>query len=156
LAIPAVKNFCRLIFLPRSNFSPSSASHAEAMEKDGYMRNFEATLRRKDGSPIYVLINAFGMYDNLGRCCRFAPECSISPAFTPIKSNAARARLLRQDLSTRRASFWSPTTAGSSAMPTAAGTKPGSSSVQLLGRPVLELAAPAHPSLAMRSRPSFA
>ena len=37
------------------------------MEKDGHTRNFEATLRRKDGSPIYVLINAFGMYDNMGR-----------------------------------------------------------------------------------------
>ncbi len=49
-------------------FSPEERQrHAEAMEKDGHMRNFEATLRRKNGSPIYVLINAFGMYDNLGR-----------------------------------------------------------------------------------------
>ena len=37
------------------------------MEEQGHLRNFEATLRRKDGSPIHVLINAFGMYDNQGR-----------------------------------------------------------------------------------------
>jgi len=41
--------------------------HAEAMKENGSMRNFEATLRRKDGSPIHVLINAFGLYDNMGR-----------------------------------------------------------------------------------------
>jgi two-component system NtrC family sensor kinase len=41
--------------------------HARTMEEDGHLRNFEATLRRKDGSPIHVLINAFGLYDNSGR-----------------------------------------------------------------------------------------
>jgi two-component system NtrC family sensor kinase len=41
--------------------------HSEVMKENGSLRNFEATLRRKDGSPIHVLINAFGMYDNLGR-----------------------------------------------------------------------------------------
>ena len=37
------------------------------MKENGHLRNYEATLRRKDGSPIHVLINAFGLYDNLGR-----------------------------------------------------------------------------------------
>jgi PAS domain S-box-containing protein len=41
--------------------------HHEAMEAEGNLRNFELTLRRKDGSPIHVLINAFGMHDNRGR-----------------------------------------------------------------------------------------
>jgi len=41
--------------------------HAKSMEEQGRLRNFEATLRRKDGSPIHVLINAFGLYDNRGR-----------------------------------------------------------------------------------------
>ncbi len=40
--------------------------HAAAMQENGNLRNFEATLRRKDGSPIHVLINAFAMYNNLG------------------------------------------------------------------------------------------
>ena len=41
--------------------------HATHMEEQGHLRNFEATLRRKDGSPIHVLINAFGLYDSQGR-----------------------------------------------------------------------------------------
>src|SRR5438270_9916575 len=36
------------------------------MQENGHLRNFEATLRRKDGSPIHVLINAFGLHDSLG------------------------------------------------------------------------------------------
>ncbi|HEY7393075.1 MAG TPA: GAF domain-containing protein, partial [Bryobacteraceae bacterium] len=41
--------------------------HAKQMEEQGSLRNFEATLRRKDGSLIHVLINAFGLYDSMGR-----------------------------------------------------------------------------------------
>src|SRR5207302_8517081 len=49
-------------------FSPEQRQlHSEALKKDGILRNVEATLRRKNGSPIYVLINAFGMYDSLGQ-----------------------------------------------------------------------------------------
>jgi two-component system NtrC family sensor kinase len=48
-------------------FSPGQRErHSEVMKENGYLRNFEATLKRKDGSPIHVLINAFGMYDNHG------------------------------------------------------------------------------------------
>ena len=49
-------------------FSPEQREQqAQALEDHGNLRNLEATLRRKDGSPIHVLINAFGMYDNTGR-----------------------------------------------------------------------------------------
>src|ERR1700731_4575763 len=41
--------------------------YTEVMKENGSLRNFEATLRRKDGSSIHVLINAFGLYDSLGR-----------------------------------------------------------------------------------------
>jgi len=41
--------------------------HARVMEEQGHLRNFEATLRRKDGTLIHVLINAFGLHDNQGR-----------------------------------------------------------------------------------------
>jgi len=48
-------------------FSPEHRlRHLDVMKGDGHLRNFEATLRRKDGSPIHVLINAFGMYDAHG------------------------------------------------------------------------------------------
>jgi PAS domain S-box-containing protein len=46
--------------------SEQREQHAAAMQENGNLRNFEATLRRKDGSPIHVLINAFAMYNNLG------------------------------------------------------------------------------------------
>jgi len=49
-------------------FSPEQRQiHAVAVEQDGHLHNFEATLRRKNGSPIYVLINAFGTYDSSGK-----------------------------------------------------------------------------------------
>ena len=48
-------------------FSPQQREHyATVMREQGSMHNMEATLRRKDGSPIHVLINAFGLYDNAG------------------------------------------------------------------------------------------
>jgi PAS domain S-box-containing protein len=40
--------------------------HAAAL-KEGSLRNLETTLRRKNGSTIHVLINAFGLYDHIGR-----------------------------------------------------------------------------------------
>ena len=48
-------------------FSPEDRRrHNDLLERDGQLRNFEATLRRKNGSPIYVLINSFAIYDNAG------------------------------------------------------------------------------------------
>src|SRR5258708_30983867 len=40
--------------------------HSEVMKENGHLRNFEATLRRKNCSPIHFLINAFALYDNAG------------------------------------------------------------------------------------------
>jgi PAS domain S-box-containing protein len=48
-------------------FPEQLEKHTAAMKEQGALRNIEATLRRKNGSPIHVLINAFGLYDNLGR-----------------------------------------------------------------------------------------
>ncbi len=48
-------------------FSPQQRErHSNTMKENGHLRNFEATLRRKDGSPLHVLINAFGLYDAQG------------------------------------------------------------------------------------------
>jgi PAS domain S-box-containing protein len=49
-------------------FAPEDRQrHREELDKNGYLRNFEGKLRRKNGLPIYVLINAFGVYDNSGK-----------------------------------------------------------------------------------------
>ena len=37
------------------------------MQEHGVVRNHEETLRRRDGSAVYVLINAFAVRDNQGR-----------------------------------------------------------------------------------------
>jgi PAS domain S-box-containing protein len=48
-------------------FSPEQRQHhAQTMKEYGSFRNLSATLRRKDGTPLHVLINAFGLYDNEG------------------------------------------------------------------------------------------
>ena len=80
-------------------FSPEQREqHSEVMKESGHLRNFEATLRRKDGSPIHVLINAFGLYDNHGPLAadsRIDARCDRT-AHLPV-GTASRARFLQQD-----------------------------------------------------------
>jgi PAS domain S-box-containing protein len=52
----------------------SSEGHqdlAREMEEHGVVRNHEETLRRRDGSAVYVLINAFAVRDTQGRVIQF-------------------------------------------------------------------------------------
>jgi PAS domain S-box-containing protein len=52
----------------------SAESHhelAREMEEHGVVRNHEETLRRRDGSVVYVLINAFAVRDSQGRVLQF-------------------------------------------------------------------------------------
>jgi PAS domain S-box-containing protein len=44
---------------------------SQLMEQEGMVRNHHATLRRRDGSPIHVLINAFAVRDAEGRTSQF-------------------------------------------------------------------------------------
>ncbi len=44
---------------------------AREMEEHGVVRNHEETLRRRDGSAVYVLINAFAVRDAQGRILQF-------------------------------------------------------------------------------------
>ena len=43
----------------------------ELLERNGVLRNYHATLRRRDGSPIHVLVNAFAVNDTQGRISQF-------------------------------------------------------------------------------------
>ena len=53
-------------------FSPEQRLRsAQAIEQRGSLRNYEETLRRKDGSPIHVLINAFAVRDAQGRMLQY-------------------------------------------------------------------------------------
>jgi PAS domain S-box-containing protein len=44
---------------------------AKIVEERGLIRNYETTLRRKDGSPVHVLINAFAVRDANGRTLQY-------------------------------------------------------------------------------------
>ena len=72
--------------------------HTKLMQEHGALRNFEATLRRKDGSPIHVLINAFGLHDKTGKLLQIRGLMLdvTGLAHLPVRT-ASRARFLRQD-----------------------------------------------------------
>jgi PAS domain S-box-containing protein len=127
-------------------FSPEQRDrHAEAMEKDGYMRNFEATLRRKDGSPIYVLINAFGMYDNLGRLLQIRGLMLDVTGLHTYQSELQRERDFSGKILSNTQSFILVSdTAGLVSYANRRWYEAGFEQRQLLGRPLLELAAPGY------------
>ena len=127
-------------------FSPEERDrHAEAMEKDGHMRNFEATLRRKNGSPIYVLINAFGMYDNLGRLLQIRGLMLDVTGLHTYQSELHRERDFSGKILNNTQSFILVSdTAGLVSYANRRWYEAGFEQRELLGRPLLELAAPGY------------
>jgi PAS domain S-box-containing protein len=127
-------------------FSPQQrAQHAEAMEKDGHLRNFEATLRRKNGSPIYVLINAFGMYDNLGRLLQIRGLMLDVTGLHTYQSELQRERdFSGKILSNTQSLILVADTAGLISYANRRWYEAGFEQRELLGRPLLELAAPGY------------
>jgi PAS domain S-box-containing protein len=127
-------------------FSPEERSrHAEAMEKDGHMRNFEGTLRRKNGSPIYVLINAFGMYDNLGRLLQIRGLMLDVTGLHTYQSELQRERdFSGKILSNTQSLILVADTAGLISYANRRWYEAGFEQRELLGRPLLELAAPGY------------
>jgi PAS domain S-box-containing protein len=127
-------------------FSPEQRQrHSEAMEKDGHMRNFEATLRRKNGSPIYVLINAFGMYDNLGRLLQIRGLMLDVTGLHTYQSELQRERdFSGKILSNTQSLILVSDTAGLISYANRRWYEAGFEQRELLGRPLLELAAPGY------------
>ncbi len=127
-------------------FSPEQRQiHAELMEKDGHMRNFEATLRRKNGSPIYVLINAFGMYDNMGRLLQIRGLMLDVTGLHTYQSELQRERDFSGKILSNTQSFiLVADTAGLISYANRRWHEAGFEQRELLGRPLLELAAPGY------------
>ena len=125
-------------------FTPEQRTlHAQVMEKDGHMRNFEATLRRKDGSPIYVLINAFGMYDSMGRLVQIRGLMLDVTGLHTFQSELQRERDFSAKILSNTQSFILVSdTAGLISYANRRWYEAGFEQRELLGRPVLELAAP--------------
>ena len=127
-------------------FSPEERQrHLDAMEKDRHLRNFEATLRRKNGSPIYVLINAFGMYDNLGRLLQIRGLMLDVTGVHTYQSELHRERDFSGKILSNTQSFILVSdTAGLVSYANRRWFEAGFEQRELLGRPLLELAAPGY------------
>jgi two-component system NtrC family sensor kinase len=119
--------------------------HAEAMKENGHLRNFEATLRRKGGSPIHVLINAFGLYDNLGRLLQIRGLMLDVTGLRTYQSELHRERdFSSKILSNTQNLILVADTAGLISYANRRWFDAGFEQRDLLGRPLLELAEPAY------------
>jgi len=125
-------------------FSPADRQkHTDVLEKDGHLRNFEATLRRKNGTPIYVLINAFGMYDGQGRLLQIRGLMLDVTGLHTYQSELQRERdFSGKILSNTQSLILVSDTAGLISYANRRWYEAGFEQRELLGRPVLELAAP--------------
>jgi two-component system NtrC family sensor kinase len=118
--------------------------HAEVMKENGYLRNFEVTLRRKDGSPIHVLINAFGLYDKLGRLLQMRGLMLDVTGLRTYQSELYRERdFSSKILSNTQSLILVADTAGLISYANRRWFDAGFEQRDLLGHPLLELAAPA-------------
>jgi two-component system NtrC family sensor kinase len=117
---------------------------AEAMKDNGHLRNFEAKLKRKDGSPIHVLINAFGLYDNLGRLLQIRGLMLDVTGLRTYQSELHRERdFSSKILSNTQSLILVADTAGLISYVNRRWSDAGFEQRDLLGHPLLELAAPA-------------
>ena len=125
-------------------FSPEQREHhSEIMKENGHLRNFEATLRRKDGSPVHVLINAFGLYDNLGRLLQIRGLMLDVTGLRTYQSELHRERdFSGKILSNTQSLILVADTAGLISYANRRWYDAGFEQKELLGRPLLELAAP--------------
>jgi PAS domain S-box-containing protein len=119
--------------------------YADVMKENGFLRNFEATLRRKDGSPIHVLINAFGLYDNLGRLLQMRGLMLDVTGLRTYQSELHRERdFSSKILNNTQSLILVADTAGLISYANRRWYDAGFQQRDLLGHPLLELAAPTY------------
>jgi len=117
--------------------------HSEVMKENGHLRNFEATLRRKNGSPIHVLINAFGLYDNAGRLLQIRGLMLDVTGLRTYQSELHRERdFSGKILNNTQSMILVADTAGLISYANRRWSDSGFEQRDLLGRPLLEMAAP--------------
>ena len=117
--------------------------HAKVMEEQGGLRNFEATLRRKDGSQIHVLINAFGLHDTTGRLIQIRGLMLDVTGLRTYQSELHRERdFSGKILSNTQSLILVADTSGLVSYANRRWYDAGFEQRELLGHPLLELAAP--------------
>jgi len=128
----------QLYFSPEQRFQ-----HADAMKDSGQMRNFEAKLRRKNGSPIHVLINAFGLYDNSGELVQIRGLMLDVTGLRTYQSELHRERdFTGKILNNTQSLILVADVAGLISYANRRWSDSGFQLRELLGRPLIELAAP--------------
>ena len=127
-------------------FSPEDRQrYTEVLEKEGQLRNFEITLRRKNGTPIYVLVNAFGMYDSRGRLVQIRGLMLDVTGLHTYQSELHRERdFSGKILSNTQSLILVSDTAGLISYANRRWYEAGFDQHELLGRPLIELAAPGY------------
>jgi PAS domain S-box-containing protein len=125
-------------------FSPEQRTrHNELMQEHGSLRNFEATLRRKDGLPIHVLINAFGLHDNSGKLLQIRGLMLDVTGLRTYQSELHRERdFSAKILGNTQSLILVADTAGLVSYANRRWYEAGFDQSELLGRPLLQLAAP--------------
>ena len=125
-------------------FSPDQRErHSELMQEHGSLRNFEATLQRKNGSPIHVLINAFGLYDHTGQLTQIRGLMLDVTGIRTYQSELHRERdFSAKILGNTQSLVLVADTAGLVSYANRRWYDAGFEQRELLGRPLLELAAP--------------
>jgi PAS domain S-box-containing protein len=125
-------------------FNPEEREkHSGLMAEQGNLRNFEATLRRKDGTPIHVLINAFGLYNNAGTLTQIRGLMLDVTGLRTYQSELHRERdFSAKILSNTQSLILVADTAGLVSYGNRRWYEAGFEQKELLGRPLLELAAP--------------
>ncbi len=125
-------------------FSPEQRQHhSKTMEEHGGLRNFEATLKRKDGSPIHVLINAFGLHDNSGKLLQIRGLMLDVTGLRTYQSELHRERDFSGKILSNTQSFiLVADTAGLISYANKRWYDSGFDQRELLGRPLLELVGP--------------
>jgi PAS domain S-box-containing protein len=117
--------------------------HSDAMKEHGHLRNFEATLRRKDGSPIHVLINAFALHDNQGNLLQIRGLMLDVTGLRTYQSELHRERdFSGKILSNTQSLILVADTSGLISYANRRWYDAGFEQRELLGRPLIELAAP--------------
>jgi PAS domain S-box-containing protein len=125
-------------------FSPDqNLQHAQVMKEHGHLRNFEATLRRKNGLPVHVLINAFGLYDNLGQLTQIRGLMLDVTGLRAYQSELHRERdFSGKILNNTQSLILVADTAGLISYANRRWSEAGFEQRDVLGRPLVALAAP--------------
>lgn len=126
-------------------FSPEERErYVELLQANGSLRNYEARLRRKDGSAIHVLINSFGLYDDAGHLVQIRGLTLDVTGLRTYQSELHRERdFSAKILDNTQSLIVVADTAGLITYVNRRWREAGLQEHELLGRPLVDLAGPA-------------